>query len=645
MSKLYNSGKGPDGPRQPDATKKKRVRDALTNVDYNNPWWNAEPGKVWQKLLSHVSNIEMYQTSTFSKTAQLKYLYAPNSHGPFYGTAIANGNANLGQVTENVIARCVDTCAATISSQEIRARFLTDGAEWSTKRRARHLETYSNGLAKLLRKNQVECEAFKDAAITGSGFVYPWVDPFGAIRIDRVQLEDILVDDYDVRHGQLPRKLHLRQIVPLDEAIAMYPDKAVLLNSARGASSFNQRRLWQAYRDVRADEVVLCTAWYLPIGVKGKPGYKAGRYVVCCANGDICDEKYERKVYPIKWMHWSSPPQGFYGIGLAERIAGHQRQLNNYGRWGDMLIKRHAAPTTYVKLSDSNLTVNSKHPLGAVAAYKTTPPITVIPQAISPDLLRRVQDLRITSYQEAGVSEMNAHATKQPGIDSGVAVREMRDIASERFAMQEKNFERLQLDVFLELLYCCKSLGADAPAIPRKGRWGTNLISWSDVEIDEAAVQIEAAAATGKTAAGRLSLMSELAQSGVISQDEARELLLSPDTDYVVSMHTATFEHVDHLIENALDGEPIAMDPYANLQVCVWRGTQKLQLAEDDGAYEEILDGLRQWVDECANQIASAQAPQTSTAPVPQIGAGPPGQDMSGAPIAGAGVQLATAAA
>src|SRR5678809_1309316 len=99
-------------------------------------WWKAARGRVHEIAYTAVRRMEEYQSDVFDRFVKLEVLYDPN-------TPIAHDDDNTAGVTENAIASNVDTITAAISTADVSARVETDGADWATQRRARHLEWYA----------------------------------------------------------------------------------------------------------------------------------------------------------------------------------------------------------------------------------------------------------------------------------------------------------------------------------------------------------------------------------------------------------------------------------------------------------------------------------------------------------------------
>jgi hypothetical protein len=101
-------------------------------------WWEADELKVGDAVISTVKRLETNQADVFERFHKLELLYDPNSP-----LADSSGDAHRGGVQENVIASNVDTNVAAISTADVRARQMTDGADWQQQRRARQLELYA----------------------------------------------------------------------------------------------------------------------------------------------------------------------------------------------------------------------------------------------------------------------------------------------------------------------------------------------------------------------------------------------------------------------------------------------------------------------------------------------------------------------
>lgn len=555
-------------------------------------WWKAERNMVHERVFEHVRVIERDQFDLFDRFVKLAALYDPNETGNTTAEA-------LGFVTENVIASNIDTVTAAIASSEVRARFMTDGGDWSEQRQARALEWYAEGLCKRYEVDAKCSMAFgQGAAVRGTGLVFVTVED-GEICVEHVLADDVVVDE---REQGKPRQLHRRRLMDRDELRERFPGKE---EQIRRAHSGAKDGLWAGYRPVDEGQVVVIESWRLK-----------GRHTVCVDGATLLDEPYKADTFPVARICWQPRARRWYGIGLAERIMGHQRVLNRSNWQIDRLVDQNAVPTTYVRMADANLRVNTVNRIGTIAVVKGDIPTTVTPPAVSPELYKRQQDVKASAYEESGVSRMAASSMKPAGLDSGVALREYRDQTTQRFAQQEKAFERLKLDVVMLLLRACKQLGKKAPKIARRSKFGIREIKWEDVDLLETGIQIEAAANLARTPAGRTQLVLELAQAGLIDQDSARRLLVHPDAERELSLYTAAIENIERCFDEIADGHVVMPEPFMNLQMAVQRGQRQYLAWRDAGAPEKILEALRQFVVQAAAMVSmSAPEPAAPAAP------------------------------
>jgi hypothetical protein len=576
-------------------------------------WWSAKKGEVHKLLVAHVQKVEQEQEALFSRFVKLAALYDPNS--PW---AYVDARDQSGIVTENVIATNVDTVAAQISSQKVRARWPTDGADWSTQRLAKHLETYAEEIGKTHDVDAKCVEAFwHGSAVKGTGVVFHFVDHLGQIVCQVAPPDDVVVDERECRGNRKPKQLHWRRIRDREEMIAEFPDFEEQICAAQ--SSMGNR--WAGYRPVDPSDVVCLYSWRLPVGKKGTKGYQKGKFAVVVDGCDIHVEDYEEDAFPCSRIVWTPRMEGWYGIGLAERIAGHQRALNRSNLQIERQLDQHAFVTTFVRPGDAGLAVKQVNKVGSVAVYKDEKPHTVTPPAVHPEQYKRHTDVKVSASEEAGVNRMASNAVKPAGLDSGRAIREYTSATTIRFAKQEEFFEQLKLDVIQGLLLCCKRLGKNAPTITHSNKFGTREIPWSKVEKVWLKARIQAASNLNRTPAGREQTLIEWAQAGVISTDDFRRLIQHPDLERAMSLYTAAMEDVDECLEAIADGAVVMPEPFMNLAMCCYRGQSQYLIwnrarpGDKSGAPEEVLEALRQFIVQAAEMKARAEDAAMAQAP------------------------------
>jgi hypothetical protein len=592
-------------------------------------WVNAEEGEVHKLVFEYVAAVERQQFLTFDRFVKLEALYDPNAPNLPGGLAITGGDPTS-RVIENVIASNVDTVAAAIAATDVRPRYMTDDGDWTSQRTATQLEWYSEGLGTLLDVNPKCRIAFKESAKKGTGVIKVYANEFDEPKVEHVRIDDIIVDEAECRSGGTPRQMHQRMTgVDREELKARFPEFEHKIDIAQRGWS----RFWAGYRPIDDGALVAIESWKLPIGRKGRKGYRPGRHTITIDGCDLLDEPWDKPFFPFACMVWSERTAGWYGISLSERIAGLQRALNHFNWQIETSVDRFAVPTTWVGMADAQIAVQTINRLGTIGVYRGQKPETVTPQAVSGEVYNLRREYKSSAYQESGVSEMAARSMKPAGVESAVAMRELRDQSTQRFSMQEKAYERLVLDVHWLLLDVCKDLGDEAPVIARKAKFGARRIKWADVDMTDVRVQIQAASTLGRTPAGRYQTALEWAQAGVISTDEWRRLTKHPDLDRVLSLYTQGMESIERDIEAIEDGYAVSPEPYGNLMLMSRMGRMAYLRDRDLGAPEEILEGLRQYVVQAIHMDNLRRRPpanENTGEPMPGGEPMPPGDLVAG---------------
>jgi hypothetical protein len=584
-------------------------------------WWKADKEALCTSITTEIAAIESTQLDLYENYYYLAWLYDPYDYvsRSFFPFELQQ------QVTENVCCANVDTVTSIAARQSIRPVFLTDDGDWKTKRRAADLARYAEGIAKLIRLDECKPRMFKDAAIFGTGLRMFEMDDYGEIYHERFLPIEIRVSEEEAL-TQAPRHLHLLKYRDREDLMSRYPKKATELESTPrdasgsffGLSGLNT-----------TDQILVRYSWRLPIGCKGKPGYTPGRRVVSTANLVLVDEEYHDTRFPVAVVRWSERSTGWTGAGLVEQLQAIQRTINKMHLAHDQQIDLYASPITFVNVND----IGAAEKMRTSGAGRFVPvigdmPHTMIPPVIAPESERRLERLSELSRTNSGISDMHASGRMPARLETGAAVRESNDVASERFSIPEKALERWYLDCIEVVLMLCKR-NADqklpTPDIGFSFQHVKKRIKWSEVDLKDVTYQLQAAPQLSRTLAGRMDIIATWQSSGLITPEQARHLIRHPDIDDAMSEIDSYLEYLDRVAELLLDGDYVAPDPRGELQqLGLSKLVGKYFEALNDGASEQGLECLRTHLDQMAFLIAKAQAPPPG-APPP---VGPDGQPM-----------------
>lgn len=596
-------------------------------VTKSRSWWHAKKGDVHQTVIPYVRTVENQQAEIYNKFVRLEAAYENNSHTKRHlasSTLPTRPNARA-IITENLVAGHVNTVAAHVADTDIDVRIETTGADWSHQRTAKRLELYLNGLAQLFGVGPKCRTGFKaGAAVKGTGLNKVFVDQFDRIRITPVPPDNIVVDELECRPGCETTQLHYRDFYDREDLAAQFPDYAAQIEKAQSSGGREWRR-WAGYRPMQDNEIVVIESWRLPIGPKGHPRRIPGRHTLVIDGCDLLDEEYDDEMFPFAVMRWDDPISGFFGISLAERILPHQNLLNRRNYQINRSLDKKADPITYVHQADQNLASKTVNEVGTIAVYKTAVPVTVDHQAVGRETYEDVPRIKQSAADQTGINQGMQSGGVPAGVETGAAVREVRSTRTQTFSIQEKAFEQFWLDTLWLVLLMCKKLGGTkAPEILKVEKYGNRRIKWSEVDMQDVRIEMYAASSLADTPAGRQQRVVELAQAGVITLDESRQLMEHPDIAKVLSMYNAAWQDAEETIERILDGEWVVPEPFQNLKMLVWHGQQRyLKVKNNPSCPVEILEDLSDFIALAAHQLNPPAPPQPALGASPMPGAVP----------------------
>lgn len=587
-------------------------------------WWEEKEGEVYSAVLPYVKTLEHEQWELHQQNLRHARLYANCDLVGLDWTLRQQTitREKLGKVSENVVQSVIDTARALIAKNRPRVTFQTDGADWSTQRRAKKLERFVEATFRRLNVYDLGVQMFRDACIFGTGVLK--VGEFdGELMIERALITDIVVDENEARMGD-PLQIHERRFISRAALKKVYPAFAEEIDCAHAEDQH-----WTWYAKIHPDRVAVVESWRLP----SKPGAKDGRHTITIEGADLLDEPYTKDWFPFLFYRWNDLPTGFYGQGLAEQLVTIQLRINKLNKFIDDCQDRICVPRVYVDVASKVLKAHINNQIGAIIPYRGQKPIWETPPAVAPEVFNRLEALKRSAFELAGITQLSAQGKKPVGLESAVALREYNDIETQRFSIQAQRYEEAFLCLARMLVAQAKELYKGGQDIEEtwNSRDLAKKIKWSevDLEADQFRMSVEAASILSRTPAGRLQQVMELVQGGLISSEEGRKLLGHPDLEREVDLLNASIEDLDAVIENLREGTYEPPEPFQNLEM----GIKRLQLSylrdKRNGAPEEVLELYRQWIEAAEFTLNPPQ-------PVPveaMSGVMPANDGMAGMPI------------
>ncbi len=574
-------------------------------------WWEAEDNQIHESVFPYVQDLEEQQGGIHRANLEHAKLYSNRQLNAIRwdGMTQSLGYRPLRPVTENIIQSVCDTATSLIAKNKPRAAVQTDGANFTLQDKAKKLDQYLFGEFEYLDVYEHAQDAFRDCTVFGDGFAKVGIDD-GEIFVERVMPDEVIVDERECVCSD-PQQMHHRFLVDKETLKGMYPDFEEEIDAAQ-----EQDWRWTTYRTPPVGQIVVVESWRL--GVK---------HSVCIQNVTLVSESYDKDFFPFAKISWSKSLAGFYGQGLAEQLAGIQLRINKINKFIDRVQDLVSKPRFLVP-HNSRITPEDITNDDATIIFYTglQEPKVWIGQAVSPEIFKRLEDLKRSAFEIAGISQLSAQSKKPGGLDSGAALREFNDIETERFAIQAQAYERFVMDIAKLIIDSAKDLFKNKK-VDRTAQWrGNNVakqIKWSEVDMDEDryVIHVQPASILSKTPAGRRSDVADLIGMQLLDKDMALYLMGVPDVMAFREMENADVDDARKTAELLMDGKFPPPETFQNLPLTVkYVNGQYLKLSKMTGVPEDILEAHREWMEQAKGVQDSLAPPPVPPGEVPEGG-------------------------
>lgn len=594
----------------------------------NSKWWAVKKEDRARHIFGVAEKIWEYQKYREFQNLRYARLYhnmdlVSLRAGMFAKTA-ASDNRLGNRVTLNVIKSCVDTVSSKIAKNKPRPMFLTSNGSWGLQNKAKLLTKYMEGLFDHQGAYETMAQGFVDSAVWGTGVMKIFRNQQNQIDFERVIGDELVVDETEGRYKK-PRQMFQVKLMFRDVLCDMFPDyKRQIMAANSGLTAEEQST-------AAADMIKVVEAWHLPSG----PNAKDGRKSIVIENQTLDDEEYTKDYFPFVIQRWTPKLLGFYGMGLAEELLGIQLEINKILR--NIQIAQHlcAVPQVWLEANSHVVKAHLNNEIGGVKNYVGTPPIFMVPQAMSPEVYSHLENLYKKAFEITGISQLSASAKKPSGVTAAVAMRELSDIESERFMLTAQRYEECFMEATKIAIDMTRDLYEDFPDLTVKVKDGKFLrqIKWKECDLDENmyTMRVFPTSLLPTQPAGKLQKVQEMLQAGFLDKDEALSLLDFPDTNKVTMLKTAARDNLSRIIDLMLeDGKYTTPEPFMNLQLGLQLAQNAYNEAQTQEAPEDRLDLLRRFMDEINAMLAPAQTAQIQTGMTPDMMAGGVPPEMGG---------------
>lgn len=595
--------------------------------------------KPHEDLFSYIKQLQDKQNHISTDNLRNMRLYGNSEFAAYSGFGAAarqESSSNIqNKVTFNVVQSMVDTAHSKITKNKPRPYFLTDGGDWTLKRRAQKLTQFVDGAFYHTDFYNKLSLATKHAFVLGTGALKFFIKD-NDLCVENVFIDELIVDENDAIYGK-PRQIHQKKYVNREVLSAMFPSHKGDIECAVG-------NLSELGRDIehQSNMVLVVESWKLPSSKKAKDG----KHVICINNKTLFQEDWEYDYFPFVFPKWNDRLLGFFGQGIAEQLTGIQLEMNKILRTIQISMHLVSVPKIFVEASSKIITSHLNNKIGGIIKYAGTPPQEGKLGTVPAELFNHLDRLYQKAYSIIGISQMAAQAQKPQGLNSGKALRTFNDIESERFTSVGRMYESCALQGAKILIDLVKQIAKDTGnySVKAPGSQFLSKIDWSEVEMDETdyIMQCFPVSALSNDPASRMQEVQELVQSGFIDKTIGTKLLDYPDLRAYYNSANAAVDDIERQIELIVDKQDYqSPEPYQNLVYGIPAFQSAYLMYKAQGAPEEVLDLFRRWLDESNDLLQKASEPSpemmdAAAAAPTGVAAAPPVSDLiPSAPAAG----------
>lgn len=520
-----------------------------------------------------------------------------------------------------------------------KCQMVASGADWPTKLRAKRLERfveaqmsqpqgrYRDGWALALR-------AFQDATIAiGRGTLKIFADrDEERVVIERVLPWETFTDARETRSGARPLNRFQRVYWERDRLASKFPEFEGQIMAAKSAQDFarapGSRRL--------ADSVAVYEGWRLPFS-EDKPG----RHVICIDGCMLASDEWTRNEFPFVDVYWSEEFLGDGGTSLLEEIKPSVDEINYTAE--RMREMERLAGNVFGSFEEGTLDPEllklNENGIFIPRTPGSAPPTFNIPSGFGPTTLQWFELNWAKCFQLSGASEASTTSRKEPGVTSGVALRTVAAIETERFSVQANAYEHMcGVDMPRHIIACTRELAEENPRFAAQWPGGRFLeeIPWKEADLDEDKYVIQPYAVSGvvNTPQDRLQLGQDLFNAGIIGKDAFLRIIEYKDFESEVQRQGTQYSLVERYIEQWRNATPEAQEdgsfryrapiPFMNHAAAIVQVADAYMAAELDGCPDWNLQFFVSFMKDCDAQIQKVAAQSAQLQAQAKAAAAPP---------------------
>lgn len=439
-------------------------------------------------------------------------------------------------VQQNIIKSCIDTLVSKIAAQKVRPFFNSVHGSFRDFQICKQAQQYFDLLYDMQNVGQTVDMVFRDCCIFSKGVI--WCDELEK-KIKRALPFNIYTRPSEESYGKLTRIYYKQKNLPVTLLNEKYKDK------------------------IKTDLEYIDVGWYYDIVNHVKAVYIQ-------QNNQVIIEKYDRPTLPFVFIHYSCPVIGSDATSIVDLLYGIQIEIDTILQKITEASRLNPALTFFVPEGSQIKVGQLNNRVGNILTYRPTPTMTsspvttATPAFIDDQYLQLLDNLKTTAYELTGISKLSAQSAKPIGIDSGLGLRTITNIESERFQTQFNQVIRMYVDV----ARCCIEVFDPNDDILPADQKRVNL-KWSDIvdEYENMSIQYSGADALSKDPATKLQQLQVLAQSGVIPPERIAQLMEIPDLECGYSMANNSINAVMSVIDDCIMKDIYEVPDYVSTEL------------------------------------------------------------------------------
>lgn len=586
------------------------------------PYWECEVEPTdgstpkHKALFNHVRALEEDQLDVHFMNTLNARLYSNREPMTFqWNSTLISSVRPLTPNGDNVIQSVVDTLVARIGSMKPKATVYTRGADFGVYRRGRALDKYLWGMFQQLKIHRKGRRVFRDALVYGTGFLKLFVDADGEICAERVNPDEVIVDNRECVSDEYPLQLHHRRLMSRTALERKFPQHVEHIREAQ-AEGFQ----YTSYRTPSDEQIVVIESWRMGV-----------EHTIAIENCTLFTESYDRDRAPFVILRWNDNLSGFYGKSVVADLLEYQTRLNKLNLAIDSGQDVMCVPRLLVDQGSQVLETRIDNQIGKIVRYRGAMPEAVTWTAFNAEIYNERERLWQRAHESQGVSQM-ASMNKLPSqarLDSSEALREYNAQNDERFNDRVQSLEEWYLEIAEQLVDISADLYKNRKVSTRTSWRSGNLleqIDWKncDLKRDRFVMQISASSVMNMTPAARRDKLNFWLDRQLITPEQYKAWSGEPDLELMAQLGSASHDALMADIEAMMDGSTDrGPDPHSNLAYCIQVVNSTYDHIRSLGAPEDVLMIFRTWL-----LTAEALVNQPVPGPPPaQAGMGmPPGQ-------------------